>query len=665
MSLKEADRLVKEGKYAAALEAIAQAREEDPTNLYALAYEERVRALLNASTAERNRPGLVSAADSQEGDIPSTADHLDSVKDEPHSAPPAQGSERKREEMRKAAIVAKIANLLVRAQECYARREFARALDEITRARMLDPNNKVARGLEQQIRTAQEEEARKSDQERHEKEERERRQRDEQLQASLAQLQKEHVEKRLHEQQSRTAAQQEKIAQVIARSRECASSGLFAEAQRELAFVAVIDPDNADAAGIGRMIREKQEELRQKQEEEQRKKLEAIRAAIRKQIAAARASAERADFANALRTITRAYILDPMNEELQEAETSLLAAQQEATQKAEQQRRADEDAARRLHEEESRQREQAERDRVLRGSQEEDEARRRSQDEQIRGHLAKAEDHLTNDQTDSALAEVALAFMIDPFDEKIKETEQRILNAQEVIRKRDTAELLREMGDHIGDDVEASVQAHLAAAEKFRAERNFARALDEAAQAFVLDPLNNAVIRLEETIQAEAAAIETEIPESLPPPTHRAQPAGDHLQRARDYAGRNAFDEALAEIAIGLSMNPGDTELQAMEKNVWQAKNHSQSARPAAQEQANPVDRRIRIHLLAAEGFATRNEFGKALDEIAKAFAIDPLCEEIQQLDAKIRQAQHRNEHPDAPPLKLVYRKDRAANGRG
>ena len=44
--LKQADKLVREGNYTTALEEIAKARGRDPRNLYALAYEERVRSLV-------------------------------------------------------------------------------------------------------------------------------------------------------------------------------------------------------------------------------------------------------------------------------------------------------------------------------------------------------------------------------------------------------------------------------------------------------------------------------------------------------------------------------------------------------------------------------------------------------------------------------------------
>ena len=54
--LKQADKLVREGHYTSALEEIAKARGRDPRNLYALAYEERVRSLV--ATQKEKKPDL-------------------------------------------------------------------------------------------------------------------------------------------------------------------------------------------------------------------------------------------------------------------------------------------------------------------------------------------------------------------------------------------------------------------------------------------------------------------------------------------------------------------------------------------------------------------------------------------------------------------------------
>lgn len=52
--LKHADKLVREGKYQAALDAITKAREENPKNQYALAYKERVLALLKEKKQQKS-----------------------------------------------------------------------------------------------------------------------------------------------------------------------------------------------------------------------------------------------------------------------------------------------------------------------------------------------------------------------------------------------------------------------------------------------------------------------------------------------------------------------------------------------------------------------------------------------------------------------------------
>ena len=59
--LKQADKLVREGDYTTALEEIAKARGRDPRNLYALAYEERVRSLV-AAQKKKNRSSAVEFA---------------------------------------------------------------------------------------------------------------------------------------------------------------------------------------------------------------------------------------------------------------------------------------------------------------------------------------------------------------------------------------------------------------------------------------------------------------------------------------------------------------------------------------------------------------------------------------------------------------------------
>ena len=72
-------------------------------------------------------------------------------------------------------------------------------------------------------------------------------------------------------------------------------------------------------------------------------------------------------------------------------------------------------------------------------------------------------------------------------------------------------------------------------------------------------------------------------------------------------------------------------------------------------------ERLIKIHLMAAEEFAKHSEVPKALDELAKAFVIDPLNTSVKRMEHHIREQQLREQYVQSQPLKLVYRGDKAA----
>lgn len=124
--LKVADKLVRGGDYAGALDAILKARQADPTNKYAEAYEERVQALIAQSSE--------SAAE--------TSDSVPVVEQtKPTTAAP---------DSRLAEVVA----LLDQANAAMARSDFPEALDYLGQARRLDPNDEDIRVLEEQVREA-------------------------------------------------------------------------------------------------------------------------------------------------------------------------------------------------------------------------------------------------------------------------------------------------------------------------------------------------------------------------------------------------------------------------------------------------------------------------------------------------------------------------------
>ena len=120
-ALKLADKLIREGNLAGALAAIQKARQEDPSNRYAEAYEERVLALMPPQAGTRT-----------ESPAPTVV---------PKPAEPAMP-------------LAEIVDLLSQAYEALSNNDFSGALLILGQARQLDPNNGDITALEEQIGAA-------------------------------------------------------------------------------------------------------------------------------------------------------------------------------------------------------------------------------------------------------------------------------------------------------------------------------------------------------------------------------------------------------------------------------------------------------------------------------------------------------------------------------
>ena len=431
----------------------------------------------------------------------------------------------------------------------------------------------------------------------------------------------------------------------------------------------MIDPLNSDVAALGEQIRIKQEEIRlaelearRKQEEEERKRLEALKAAIQKHIENANELAARGDFGEALRVVTKGFVLDPINEELQECEDKLIVRQEEAIRLADEQRIAEEEVNRRNAEEELKRREQTQREQMLHRSNAETEAQLREAREKIQVHLEKAREHLSNQQFEGALAEVALGFLIDPFHEEVKELERQVLAARAQVVHDDT-DSIPPGGEPTEGNPDNTIAGYVAEANRLRERHEYPQALEELAKAFILDPLNKSVQQCEDTIQKEFAQFQNSQRGGTDADQPPAIPANPHVAQARKFLDKKSYDEALAEIALGLTENENDEELRTLEQTVW--KLQGQQNPPAKDNQQDEEtarrDRLIKIHLLAAEEFVKHTDFTKALDELAKAFVIDPLNSEVVKMEHRLRQQQLRHQRVPPQPLKLVYGGDKAA----
>lgn len=679
--LKQADKLVKEGDLATALTLIAKARSYDSRHLYALAYEERVRTLLNTRQAEEAKKASAPAATAEtpaeepapaDPKIAPTLQHLSNLAiiEAQHSANVAAQQEQavalhkkeeeertKNDELRRSAIEAKIAAFLTRANGYFQRKEYNRALDEIARAYLLDPVNDRIHALEDTIRRAQEDFRREEETVRHRKLEEERQKRQEIIKSQTQQYQKEKEEKAKREELERKKAQEDKVRQYLAHVNELYQANKLDEALGELAFVVVIDPLNEEVLRLEQRILETQEQQQQKQLElyqhqleERQKKREAILSTIKKHIGNAEQLARQQKFTDALRTITRATVLDPMNEELQDCERRILALQEEFFHREEESRRELQEQIRRQQEEELLRLEQTDRFRVLSGETDEVREQQRADKEKIDQYLSRARAFLADRQFEVALGEVALAFIIDPFDESVKQVEQSILREREEFQQRQKKE-----ADKAASDVEKSrtsmderIRVHLAEAERLRVLRQYSKAFNEVAKAFILDPLDADIQKYEQELQSEFDAFLFE-QHHKKDSDEKASVILRNVQHAEELLEREKFEEALSEVNSGLQTDPGNTELTALKERVSAAADRWRSRQ---REESRNLE--VQKLLVVAREFFTVQKFEEALIAVRKALEFDAqrpdtlaLLEDIESVAAQTRLSQEHEDRRD------------------
>jgi tetratricopeptide (TPR) repeat protein len=220
--------------------------------------------------------------------------------------------------------------------------------------------------------------------------------------------------------------------------------------------------------------------------------------------------------------------------------------------------------------------------------------------------------------------------------------------------------------------VRSTLEAYTSEAMELTATGEYEEALHLVTKGFILDPTNEYLREAERHIIAarqiaeahdEALAFAAEHYQRLleRERTLREEFAR-HLDCARTLFRNGAYDDALTEIALGYTADPGNEELQTVERAVWQAKGASPSqAEYSARHEE--MERIIRLHILAAEEFSKNGDFIRALDGLAKAYVLDPANKDIKRAEVRIRQAELRHHQASGSPLKLVYHHDRVVNG--
>jgi hypothetical protein len=413
-------------------------------------------------------------------------------------------------ESKDVAILAKISSLLGSANDYLGRKEYSRALEVISRAVLLDPTNSDIASIEKRIRSAQEEASRRELENRQHQEAEERQKRDRDFRAEMDGVRRDQERRRIQGEAARRSAQSEKTKEYLKRTRDFLAAGQIQEAQCELAFVAVLDPSNPQVLALEQEISARREERQRadldehrRQTETQRRQEQTVRESVAQHVKRADELAARGEFGEALRLITRAYIVDPTNRDLQACENRIVNAQRAWAERTEAERRKKEEAQRRNADDEEQMRKEAEREKLLRAQKDQEEARKRADDQKIFRCMKSAHEHLARHRYEEALAEVATAFMIDPFHEDVKRMEQRICEEQAKVTGRPPSQKVTRLSID-DEEVTATIAKHLAEAKRLAEQRHFAKALEEVSLALALDPSNVATRRIETTIKAEA-----------------------------------------------------------------------------------------------------------------------------------------------------------------
>ncbi len=277
-------------------------------------------------------------------------------------------------------------------------------------------------------------------------------------------------------------------------------------------------------------------------------------------------------------------------------------------------------------------------------------------DKQIHDIIENANSLLSRQEYENALMEVTKALVLDPTREDLRVLEVKIETAQkESENKKRTEE-----NDKI-------IKKHIFRAKESILHHGFSEALIEIEKAIVLDPSRKDLLDLKEQMKQQQEKWNATTAQQ-----EKDLALREHIKRARQFYNEGVLAEALIEITIGLTVDPRNEDLKKIEEDILASESRQEAEVPAENSQeksqtdaSNPEERDqlVHIHLRTADELQKQKEFSKALDEVAKAYVIDPLNKEIKKIEIRIRQNEIRHAQQTGQTLKLIYPNEQAASG--
>lgn len=274
----------------------------------------------------------------------------------------------------------------------------------------------------------------------------------------------------------------------------------------------------------------------------------------------------------------------------------------------------------------------------------------------IERHMEEAEKFASVQDFTSALHMITLGYIMSPVDESLRMCERRILDLQQRVKASGQLSPPLATGNEMttgapGEEdgsLMMRVSEHIDEADRLCAGHRFDEALDEIAKALTLDPLNESIRRYEKTIHEAYIRAQEE--------------AQQRVRRVKELRVNRCYEEALEEIALGLVGEPDSPLLLELEQEIL--REHPGLVAESPENRAEGTEDRVQIHLEAAEEFRKVRKYPEALDEISKAYAIDPANEEISKTEQRIRESEARPNQPRSLFISNPFRNRRILGGR-
>jgi hypothetical protein len=427
---------------------------------------------------------------------------------------------------------------------------------------------------------------------------------------------------------------------------------------------------------------EKQKEiaaLQQQKETEAQREAELRAAAIAKKISVylsrAREFREKNDFHNALNELARAFILDPTDHRIKQAEEEIKRQQEERRVQEEREhytrRHEERQQRRRLFEEWQAQRQKEQ----VHQRKQEEEGYKKARERKIHEYLQVAQTLFSLGKIKEALSQIAFVLVIDPLNEAALELNKQYRNVQISPKKREEKSPQQKKAEVNNEEtVHQEVQIHLDAAKQLLKEKRYSDARKAIAQARVAAPDKVEITIVEQAIaqaeESESRQREEEMKQAREAELHRlaieqqqreiqlAKTELDlkkmkqeedltlNLSKARGYLSQYKFEEALRYLNAAFRSNPFDQEVMNLQREIIETQKKSmQNLRVAGRtEPQSTKGEGENVQEVMGKVFATveqyrqQHRYKDALDTIAQAYKRNPLNNTLPVLEREIQQ---------------------------